>query len=579
MAININHPENLIEGLSSITLKSNSGQTITFNSSSNTINVSSANINNVLDPINLQDAATKNYVDSNTNLSISADAGSGIINLATDTLTLNGTTYQVETSIVGNTITITLPTNMTVPGNLNVTTNLEVAGTVEVASLTEDRVVVVGSNGLLADSPDFTFTPFGTYLNSNLYVQGSNNIFASGGVNVTGEVTASNFTDTSLTDERIPFANLTGRLVDSPSLTFDVVNALLTVPNISSSNEISAGTIKDAALTQGRLVFSGAAGELTDSPDITYNSSTGSLVANKINVTNDATVSGTLTVSGTSTLASLSVSNLTSGRVTFAGTGGSLVDSNNLIWNGFGLNVNGNVGGRYFDAVNGVNLNYATTNALAYVNNSGALVSSNSLAWNGTTLALTGDQTISGTLSVNSDLTVTGITNVTQIIGSGLAMLDSISVLNDATVSGNASIVGNAVISGNLTVQGTTTSVNSTNTEIADNTITLNQGETGAGVSSLTSGIEIDRGSLDTASWKYSELTNSWEAREGTNLTAISSSQIDAGNVNITANTISTTDTNGDLNLQPNGSGQVLYNNKHVATHDDAIAYAIVFGG
>lgn len=183
-----------------------------------------------------------------------------------------------------------------------------------------------------------------------------------------------------------------------------------------------------------------------------------------------------------------------------------------------------------------------------------------------------------GTIKIDTVVvnTVSSDTAGDIVIDSGS---DSIELLGDTNVTGIFTVSNNAIIYGNLTVQGTTTSVNSTNTEIADNTITLNQGESGAGISSGTSGIEVDRGSLDPASWKYSELTNSWEARLGTNLTAISSSQIGVGNVNITANTISTTDTNGNLNLQPNGSGQVLYNNKHVATHDDAIAYAIVFGG
>ena len=162
------------------------------------------------------------------------------------------------------------------------------------------------------------------------------------------------------------------------------------------------------------------------------------------------------------------------------------------------------------------------------------------------------------------------------IIDSGA---DSIELIGDTNVTGNLSVTTDAIIYGNLTVQGTTTSINSTNTEITDNTIVLNQGETGAGVSSGTSGIEIARGSLFNASWKWNEITGRWEAKEGTDLTAIAVSEIDAGNLNMSGNTISSTDTNGNINLTPNGTGQVLYKDKHVATHDDAIAYAIVFGG
>ena len=156
---------------------------------------------------------------------------------------------------------------------------------------------------------------------------------------------------------------------------------------------------------------------------------------------------------------------------------------------------------------------------------------------------------------------------------------DSIELIGDTNVTGNLSVSVDAVIYGNLTVQGTTTSINTTDTEITDNVLVLNQGETGAGVSRGTSGIEIARGSLFNATWKWNEATQRWEAKEGTSLTAIAVSEISAGNVNIANNTIVPTDTNGDLNLNSNGTGQVLINGRQVATDTDALMYAIVFGG
>lgn len=81
------------------------------------------------------------------------------------------------------------------------------------------------------------------------------------------------------------------------------------------------------------------------------------------------------------------------------------------------------------------------------------------------------------------------------------------------------------------------------------------------------------------ATWKWNEATDRWEAKEGTSLTSIAVSEINAGNVNIANNTIVPTDTNGDLNLNSNGTGQVLINGRQVATDTDALMYAIVFGG
>lgn len=77
------------------------------------------------------------------------------------------------------------------------------------------------------------------------------------------------------------------------------------------------------------------------------------------------------------------------------------------------------------------------------------------------------------------------------------------------------------VLDGNLTVMGTTTSVETTNSVIDDNIIVLNQGEVGAGVTQGTSGIEVDRGSLDNASFVFNESTDSWEVKIGSSLANI----------------------------------------------------------
>jgi len=53
---------------------------------------------------------------------------------------------------------------------------------------------------------------------------------------------------------------------------------------------------------------------------------------------------------------------------------------------------------------------------------------------------------------------------------------------------------GSVNINGNLNVTGETTTIQSTELEIADNTITVNSGETGPGVTLGTAGIIVDRG-------------------------------------------------------------------------------------
>ena len=143
-------------------------------------------------------------------------------------------------------------------------------------------------------------------------------------------------------------------------------------------------------------------------------------------------------------------------------------------------------------------------------------------------LPIAGD-TGTDTVSLLTDtLTFTGGTGVTTSvasdtvtinIGQPVATTDNVQFNNvqvdgtltsDDITSTNISIAGNATITGDLTVSGTTTSVNTTNTNISDNVIELNAGESGAGVTAGTSGIEIDRGTETNVSLLWNETSDTW---------------------------------------------------------------------
>ena len=87
-------------------------------------------------------------------------------------------------------------------------------------------------------------------------------------------------------------------------------------------------------------------------------------------------------------------------------------------------------------------------------------------------------------------------------------------VVSDAEVSFGADVS----VAGNLTVSGTLTSINTTNTAISDNSIVLNEGETGAGVTAGTAGLEIDRGTEDSAKFQWNETTDVFELTVGASL-------------------------------------------------------------
>jgi hypothetical protein len=84
-------------------------------------------------------------------------------------------------------------------------------------------------------------------------------------------------------------------------------------------------------------------------------------------------------------------------------------------------------------------------------------------------------------------------------------------VITQNAATGVVTIGDDLVVTGDLTVQGSLTSIETTNTAIADNVIVLNSGETGAGITSVTSGIEIERGSEGNKTFVYHETNGQWE--------------------------------------------------------------------
>ena len=77
------------------------------------------------------------------------------------------------------------------------------------------------------------------------------------------------------------------------------------------------------------------------------------------------------------------------------------------------------------------------------------------------------------------------------------------------------------IIDGDLVVTKSTTSVETQNTTIADNIIVLNQGETGAGITAGTSGIEIERGTSTNVSFVYDDSIDAFRILEGSGLTNV----------------------------------------------------------
>lgn len=99
----------------------------------------------------------------------------------------------------------------------------------------------------------------------------------------------------------------------------------------------------------------------------------------------------------------------------------------------------------------------------------------------------------------------------------------------DQTISGNKTFTGNNTMT-NLTVTGTFTRQNVTDIDVSDNVVLINEGESGAGVTTRYSGIQVDRGSLIDQGLVFDESDDTWK---------VGSFQSFTGNVvSATSNTI-----------------------------------------
>ena len=93
-------------------------------------------------------AAVKDYVDTNVtaqDLDIAGDSGTGAIDLDSQSLTVQGTANEIETSVSGQTITVGLPNNVSTTGNLTVGGTLN-SDDITAATMTASGNVVVSGN-------------------------------------------------------------------------------------------------------------------------------------------------------------------------------------------------------------------------------------------------------------------------------------------------------------------------------------------------------------------------------------------------------------------------------------------------
>ena len=253
-------------------------------------------------------------------------------------------------------------------------------------------------------------------------------------------VSSSSITDTGLTSGRVTYASTGGLLADSTNLTFNGttlsaggfsttgLSTLVKTVTIGDSNfngaavfaaatpaklYMGTGTVTDVTSAASATNTTGAIASLAITPiaatntAVTYTNASTLYIAGapsagtNITITNPyalyvaagaAYFGGAVTFAssiGALTVSSLTDTGLTSGRVTYATTGGLLTDSANLLFNGTTLTANTlNLTNALGTAYGGTGLTSFTANGVVYASSTSALATGSALTFDGANLGV-----------------------------------------------------------------------------------------------------------------------------------------------------------------------------------------------
>lgn len=273
-----------------------------------------------------------------------------------------------------------------------------------VTDLTDNRIVLAGGGGELQDSSRLTFDETTLYVNGNQNIEGDlsgslsgsfKNVNVADNLTVDGVVKAEKLNVTSSENILATFqstdaaAKIVLKDVDGEGARFSYIGSTDTVGigqsnthnhlaiHINDNEQVAIGkghtiphavldvsgslivsgtlettgdfagvsgsfkALKVTDLGDNRVVFVGPNGELEGDGNLRWNG-LGLAVTGEISSTTSGSFAD-LSVSDDAKIASLAVTDLTSGRVVFTGGGGELVDSGDLTWDGTDLIAAGNM--------------------------------------------------------------------------------------------------------------------------------------------------------------------------------------------------------------------------------------------
>ena len=453
---------------------------------------------------------------------------------------------------------------VTVDDNLTVSGNSVLNGTVDLGDATSDTISFVGrvDTDIVPSSDGAIDLGTSALEFQDLHLDGTANI---------DTLAADTAAIADLTDNRVVIAGTSGELEDDANLTFNGSTLSVGVAlDVDGATTLDGLTVAEAATFDVGVTITGAldanGGASIDNVQIgvtgdnEIDTASGNLTLDSaggtVAIDDNATVSGNLTVTGTSTMnGNVALGDATSDTITPTGRfnadivpasdGAVDLGTSSLEFQDLHLDGTANIDALLADTAK---IGDLTSGRVVLAGSSGELEDSGNLTFNGTVLAVTGNETVSGTFDVDGATTLDGLTvaeaatfsagvTITGALdANGGASIDNvqIGVTGDNeidTASGNLTIdsaggtttiddavtvTGNLTVSGNLQIDGSTTTVNTATMTVEDKNIVLG---TGAANDAACDGSGITATSGDgNKTWNWVDSTDAWTSSEHINL-------------------------------------------------------------
>lgn len=448
---------------------------------------------------------------------------------------ISGNTIQTLTqdfNVLSASNQINLQNNVNIAGNLDVVGDVTISGNLTLGDQPTDIVIFVASVGSDIIPATTNLYSLGTtdYEWKSLYT----GQITSGNVRIDNNSITTTVTDTDL----VLSANGTGRIY-VPTNNVQINNVL----TVNSTTNLKATNI-------------GAVGSPSTLVHVGDTQQTGNLTQ-----TGDIAVTGTFTTTGTGQFTDIRVSTnevtTTIGnndlRLLAAGTGVVYVPNNNVLIDN-NLTVNGTLQANSLNVTTAVEANAFTTGDILIDDN----IIKTTLLNNDLILQAAGSGRVYvpyDNVQFDQNLTVNGTTNLktTNIVGT-LTQVGNIVQTGNVTQTGNTSITGTLTVGSTAQFKDVKIDNNVITTTIGNNDLVLSAAGTGR-IYVPSDAVEFGQTLTVIGTTTTTNINNT---------NTVTSDQFSTGDILIDNNVISTTLTNSNLVLQPNGTGIVSVPNNNV---------------